>query len=167
MGHGEERVLEPAMTELTRKQVEHLVCDGGDDSAELYLAHDAALRAKLEGVEQKLKNYTEWYNDADECYVSSHAQFQQQLATAQARVRELEQQLTTRDAEWVRECQTKVDTLAAERRRVWEEAANLADDIASPEIVPDNDYDRGWENGCLSIKKHCLKKAQHEEVGDE
>ena len=29
---------------LTREQVEHLVRDGGEDSAELYLQHDAALR---------------------------------------------------------------------------------------------------------------------------
>ena len=29
---------------LTREQVEHLVRDGGEDSAELYLQHDAAWR---------------------------------------------------------------------------------------------------------------------------
>ena len=33
---------------LTREQVEHLVCDGGDDSAELYLAHDAQQREQIE-----------------------------------------------------------------------------------------------------------------------
>ena len=32
---------------LTREQVEHLVRDGGDESAELYLQHDAALLAAL------------------------------------------------------------------------------------------------------------------------
>ena len=35
------------MTHLTREQVEHLVRDGGEDSAELYLQHDAALRQQL------------------------------------------------------------------------------------------------------------------------
>jgi hypothetical protein len=57
------------MTPLTREQVAHLVCDGGDDSAELYLQHDAALRqqvadltAKLAKVEQSREEWKAgWY----------------------------------------------------------------------------------------------------------
>ena len=38
---------------LTREQVEHLVRDGGEDSAELYLQHDAAWRKECADAQQR------------------------------------------------------------------------------------------------------------------
>ena len=43
------------MTPLTREQVAHLVCDGGDDSAELYLQHDAVLRKELADLQDQAR----------------------------------------------------------------------------------------------------------------
>jgi hypothetical protein len=47
--------------------------------------------------------------------------------------------------------------------RVWEEAANLAHEIAALEIEPFNEHDKGYEVGCLTVERRC-RHAQAEAI---